>query len=35
LILDAITERDPEAAARLVIYHAQSLRDRFAHLFQR
>jgi DNA-binding GntR family transcriptional regulator len=33
LILAAIAARDPEAAARLVIYHAQSLRDRFAGLF--
>lgn len=33
LILDAIEARDPEAAARLVIYHAQSLRERFADLF--
>jgi DNA-binding GntR family transcriptional regulator len=32
-ILDAIAARDPEAAARLVIYHAQSLRERFASLF--
>jgi DNA-binding GntR family transcriptional regulator len=34
LILDAIAARDPEAAARLVIYHAQSLRERFADLFK-
>jgi DNA-binding GntR family transcriptional regulator len=34
-ILDAIEQRDPEAAARLVIYHAQSLRERFAGLFER
>lgn len=32
-ILQAIRARDTEAAARLTIYHAQSLRDRFAALF--
>jgi DNA-binding GntR family transcriptional regulator len=32
-ILDAVQARDPEAAGRLVIYHAQSLRKRFAELF--
>jgi DNA-binding GntR family transcriptional regulator len=32
-ILSALQERDPEAAERLVIYHAQSLRDRFTELF--
>jgi DNA-binding GntR family transcriptional regulator len=32
-IFEAITQRDPEAAARLVIYHTQSLRERFAELF--
>lgn len=32
-ILGAIRERDPEAAARLAIYHSQSLRRRFAPLF--
>ena len=32
-IYEAITQRDPEAAARLVIYHSQSLRERFASLF--
>ncbi len=32
-IFDALVQRDPEAAARLVIYHAQSLRERFAELF--
>jgi DNA-binding GntR family transcriptional regulator len=32
-ILEAISQRDPEAAARRVIYHTQSLRDRFADLF--
>jgi DNA-binding GntR family transcriptional regulator len=32
-ILGALAERDPEAAARLVIYHAQSLRERFAEHF--
>lgn len=30
----AISQRDPEAAARLAIYHAQSLRERFADLFR-
>jgi DNA-binding GntR family transcriptional regulator len=33
-ILKALQERDPEAAERLVIYHAQSLRERFTELFQ-
>jgi DNA-binding GntR family transcriptional regulator len=33
-ILGAISQRDPEAAARLAIYHAQSLRERFADLFR-
>ncbi|MBC8076849.1 MAG: GntR family transcriptional regulator [Chloroflexales bacterium] len=33
-ILAAISQRDPEAAARLAIYHAQSLRERFADLFR-
>ncbi len=32
-ILDAIALGDPDAAARLVIYHAQSLRQRFSALF--
>lgn len=32
-ILEALQRRDPEAAERLVIYHAQSLRTRFAELF--
>jgi DNA-binding GntR family transcriptional regulator len=32
-ILAALAQRDPEAAARLSIYHAQSLRERFAELF--
>ncbi len=32
-ILGALQERDPEAAARLTIYHAQSLRVRLADLF--
>lgn len=32
-IFEAIAQRDPEAAARLVIYHSQSLRERFATLF--
>lgn len=32
-ILAAITRRDPEQAARLTIYHAQSLRQRFGELF--
>ena len=31
-ILQAISDRDPDAAARLAIYHAQSTRDRFAAL---
>lgn len=33
-ILDAIRHRDPEAASRLVIYHAQSLRTRHGPLFR-
>ncbi len=33
-ILDALIQRDPESAARLAIYHAQSLRQRFAELFR-
>jgi len=32
-ILSALQSRDPEAAERLVIYHAQSLRERFTVLF--
>ncbi|MEN9938593.1 MAG: hypothetical protein RLZZ387_5172 [Chloroflexota bacterium] len=32
-ILGALEQRDPEAAARLTIYHAQSLRGRFTELF--
>ena len=32
-ILAAVTQRDPEAAARLAIYHAQSLRVRLGDLF--
>lgn len=32
-ILSALQDRDPEAATRLVIYHAQSLRERFTELF--
>jgi len=32
-IFEAIAQHDPEAAARLVIYHTQSLRERFAELF--
>jgi DNA-binding GntR family transcriptional regulator len=32
-ILNALQSRDPEAAERLVIYHAQSLRERFTLLF--
>jgi DNA-binding GntR family transcriptional regulator len=32
-ILTALEQRDPEAAARLTIYHVQSLRERFAELF--
>ncbi|MBV9230449.1 MAG: GntR family transcriptional regulator [Chloroflexi bacterium] len=33
MIFAAIRRRDPEAAARLVIYHSQSVRERFAPLF--
>jgi DNA-binding GntR family transcriptional regulator len=33
-ILGALAERDPESAARLVVYHAQSLRERFAEHFK-
>lgn len=33
-ILDAIRANDPDAAHRLVIYHAQSLRHRLEHLFR-
>jgi len=33
-ILNAIRMRDPDAAHRLVIYHAQSLRQRIAPLFK-
>ncbi len=33
-ILDAVKRRDPEEVSRLVIYHAQSLRSRHAHLFR-
>lgn len=32
-ILNAIARRDPEAGSRLAVYHAQSLRHRFADLF--
>ena len=32
-IFNALVQRDPEAAARLTIYHAQSLRERFSELF--
>jgi DNA-binding GntR family transcriptional regulator len=32
-ILQAISQRDPDGAARLTIYHAQSTRDRWAELF--
>jgi DNA-binding GntR family transcriptional regulator len=32
-IFAAISQRDPEAAARVAIYHAHSLRERFAILF--
>jgi DNA-binding FadR family transcriptional regulator len=32
-IYNAVAQRDPEAAARVVIYHAHSLRERFAVLF--
>jgi len=33
-ILDAVGRRDPDAASRLVIYHAQSLRTRHEHIFR-
>ncbi len=33
-ILDAIRQRDPEAAARFVIFHSHSLRTRWAPLFR-
>jgi DNA-binding GntR family transcriptional regulator len=33
-ILSALIQHDPEAAARLAIYHTQSLRQRFAVLFE-
>ncbi len=32
-IFEALKQRDPEAAVRLTVYHAQSLRERFAELF--
>ena len=32
-ILGALADRDPEAATRLAVYHAQSLRQRFAEQF--
>jgi DNA-binding GntR family transcriptional regulator len=32
-IFAALAQRDPEAAARVAIYHAHSLRERFATLF--
>jgi DNA-binding GntR family transcriptional regulator len=32
-ILGALIDRDPDAAARLAVYHAQSLRERFAEHF--
>lgn len=32
-IFDALVQRDPEAAARLVIYHLQSVRERLSILF--
>jgi len=32
-IFGALVQRDPEAAGRMVIFHAQSLRERFADLF--
>jgi DNA-binding GntR family transcriptional regulator len=34
-ILEAIARREPEEAARLVIYHSQSIRHRLVHLFRR
>lgn len=33
-ILEAIARREPEEAARLVIYHSQSIRHRLVHLFR-
>ena len=33
-IFEAVRARDPEAAARLVIYHSQSLRTRYAPIFR-
>jgi DNA-binding GntR family transcriptional regulator len=33
-ILAALVRRDPDEAARLVIYHTQDLRERFAQLFR-
>lgn len=33
-ILEAIERREPEEAARLVIYHSQSIRHRLVHLFR-
>ena len=33
-IFNAIAARDPEAAARLVIYHSQSVRERLSALFE-
>ena len=32
-IFEALVQSDPEAASRCVIYHARSLRERFADLF--
>lgn len=32
-IFEAIRQRDPDAAARMAVYHAQSTRDRWAELF--
>ena len=32
-IFQAISQRDPDGAARLTVYHAQSTRDRWAELF--
>lgn len=34
-IFDAIAQRDPESAARLVAYHSQSVRERLSPLFRK
>jgi DNA-binding GntR family transcriptional regulator len=33
MIFNAIAQRDPEAAARLVTYHSQSVRERLSSFF--